>query len=239
MHRVETVTVEDSPMEVFLFEPDGDGPHPAILLAQHIPGGHTGIENDPFTLEAAERYAENGYAVAAPFIFHWWPKSMEIEDKRAAWRDDRTVADLKAAHDLLVSQDGVDGARVGIVGHCWGGRMSWLGACHMPALKACAIFYGGRIKVQMGPNTPPPIELAGNIKCPVIGFFGNDDQSPSPADVDDYDAALTAAGVPHTFHRYDGAGHAFQSFNSPDRYREAASEDAWRKVLAFMGEALH
>lgn len=239
MHRIETVTVEDSPMEVFLFEPKGDGPHSAILLAQHIPGGHTGIENDPFTLKAAERYAENGYAVAAPFMFHWWPKSMEIDDKRAAWRDDRTVADLKAAHDLLVSQDGVDGARVGIVGHCWGGRMSWLGACHMPTLKACAIFYGGRIKVQMGPNTPPPIELAGNIKCPVTGFFGNDDQSPSPADVDDYDAALSAAGVPHTFHRYDGAGHAFQSFNSPERYRKEASEDAWQKVLAFMGEALH
>ena len=52
-------------------------------------------------------------------------------------------------------------------------------------------------------------------------------------------AALTAAGVPHTFHRYDSAGHAFQMFNNPERYRKEASEDAWHKVLAFMGEALN
>lgn len=238
MHRIETVTVEDSPMEVFLFEPRGEGPHPAILLAQHIPGGHTGLENDPFTLETAERYAAHGYVVAAPYIFHWWPKDADLEEKRNAWRDDRTEADLKATYDLLAGRDDVDSARIGVVGHCWGGRVSWLGACHIPTLRACAVFYGGRINVQMGPDTPPPIELAGNIKCPVMGFFGNDDQNPSPADVDEYDAALIAAGVPHTFHRYDGAGHAFQSFNSPERYRKEASEDAWQKVLAFMGEAL-
>ncbi|NND48729.1 MAG: hypothetical protein HKN60_00590, partial [Rhizobiales bacterium] len=194
MHRIETLTVNGSPMEVFLFEPEGEGPFPGIVLASHIPGGHTGIENDPFTITTAERYVENGYAVAAPFIFHWWPKEDDIEIKKDRWRDDNAAEDLKAAHKLLASRPNVDAERIGIVGHCWGGRVSWLGACHIPALKACAIFYGGRIRVAMGPNTPPAIELAGNIKCPVAGFFGNEDQNPSPEDVDAYDAALTAAG---------------------------------------------
>lgn len=90
----------------------------------------------------------------------------------------------------------------------------------------------------MGLITPPVIDLAGNINCPVIGFFGNDDQNPSPEDVDDYDAALTAAGVPHEFHRYDGAGHAFQCFTSEERYRPDASEDAWGKPLEFFNEKL-
>lgn len=238
MHRIETITVLNSQMEVFLFEPNGDGPFPGIVLAQHIPGGHTGIENDPFTIKTAERYMENGYAVAVPFIFHWWPKEDDIEGKRNGWRDDRAAKDLRAAYDLLASQPKVDDNRIGIVGHCWGGRVSWLGACHIPTLKACAIFYGGRVKVQMGPKTPPAIDLAGNIKCPVAGFFGNEDQNPSPEDVNDYDAALTAAGVPHVFHRYDGAGHAFQMFNNPDRYRERQSEEAWEKVLAFLGDNL-
>ena len=238
MHRIETLTVNQSPMEVFLFEPEGEGPFPGIVMASHIPGGHTGIENDPFTITTAERYVENGYAVAAPFIFHWWPKEDDIEIKREAWRDDNAADDLKAAYGLLASQPNIDEDRIGIVGHCWGGRVSWLGACHIPALKACAIFYGGRIRVQMGPNTPPPIDLAGNIKCPVAGFFGNEDQSPSPEDVDVYEAALSAAGVPHSFYRYDGAGHAFQMFNNPDRYREAQSEDAWGKVLGFFSENL-
>jgi dienelactone hydrolase len=44
--------------------------------------------------------------------------------------------------------------------------------------------------------------------------------------------------VEHVFHRYDGAGHAFQSFNNPERYREEASEDAWNKALAFFAEKL-
>ncbi|MET0412462.1 MAG: hypothetical protein ABW217_14265, partial [Polyangiaceae bacterium] len=73
MHSIESVNVDGSPMEVFVFRPAGAGPHPALILAQHIPVGHTGIENDEFTLKTAERYAEHGYVVAAPFIFHWWP----------------------------------------------------------------------------------------------------------------------------------------------------------------------
>ena len=122
MHRVETVTVEGSPMEVFLFAPRGDGPHPAILLAQHIPGGHTGLENDPFSLETAERYAAHGYAVAVPFIFHWWPKEEDMMVKAKSTRDDWTVADLRATQQLLEERADVDSARIGIVGHCWGGR---------------------------------------------------------------------------------------------------------------------
>ena len=62
--------------------------------------------------------------------------------------------------------------------------------------------------------------------------------NPSPEDVDDYVAALTKAGVEHTFYRYDGAGHAFQSFNNEERYHPQASEDAWEKVLGFFEEKL-
>ena len=238
MHRIETVEVQGSPMEVFIFEPEGEGPHPGIILAQHIPVGHTGIENDEFTLKTGERFAENGYVVVAPFIFHWWPKTDDIQVKRDGSRDDWMAADMLAANEVLEGMDSVDASRIGIVGHCWGGRVAWLGACHIPTLKACAVFYGGRIKLSMGEGNPPPIELAGNIQCPVAGFFGNDDQNPPPEDVDDYSAALTAAGVAHTFHRYDGAGHAFQSFNSERAYRPEQSEDAWEKVLAFMAERL-
>lgn len=236
--RIETVAVQGSPMEVFLFAPAGVGPHPGIVLCQHIPVGHTGVENDTVTLKTAERYAANGYAVAVPFIFHWWPKSDDIQVKRDGFRDDWTTLDLKAAFDVLAREPGVDAKRIGIVGHCWGGRVAWLGAATDHRYAACAIFYGGRVKVAMGPGTPTAIALSPQIRCPVIGFFGNEDTNPAPADVDDYEKALAQAGVAHAFHRYDGAGHAFQSFNNPERYREQASEDAWRKVLAFFGEKL-
>ena len=237
-YRIETVKVKHSPMEVFLFMPAGNGPHPGIVLCQHIPVGHTGVENDTVTLATAERYCEAGYAVAVPFIFHWWPKTAEMQLKRDEFRDDRTELDLKAAFDVLAQQPGVDAKRIAVIGHCWGGRVAWLGAATDPRYAACAIFYGGRVKLAMGPDTPPAIELAQNIRCPVIGFFGNEDTNPPPADVDDYERALAKAGVEHQFHRYDGAGHAFQSFNNAERYRPEASEDAWRKVLEFLKRTL-
>lgn len=237
-HRIDVIPVRGNPMEVFLFAPAGEGPHPGLVLCQHIPVGHAGLEHDTVTLKTAERYCENGYVVAVPFIFHWWAKSADIELKRAAFRDDWTRQDLDAAYALLAAHPGVDAKRIGIAGHCWGGRVAWLGACTNKRYKACAIFYGGRVKLPMGKNSPPAIDLAAAIRCPVIGFFGNEDTNPTPADVDDYDAALTKAGVEHVFHRYDGAGHAFQSFNNPERYRKEASEDAWAKVLAFLGEKL-
>lgn len=237
-HRVVSVEVNGSPMEVYLFAPAGAGPHPGLVLCQHIPVGHTGLENDIVTLKTAERYCENGYFVAVPFIFHWWAKSADIEVKRAEFRDDWTRLDLDAAFELLAAQSGVDKGRIGIAGHCWGGRVAWLGACTNPRYKAAAIFYGGRVKLVMGAGTPPAIDLAPAIRCPVIGFFGNEDTNPSPADVNEYDAALARAGVAHVFHRYDGAGHAFQSFNSAERFRPEASEDAWQKALAFFAQKL-
>lgn len=238
MYDTHTVIVQDSPMEIFSFIPKGPGPHPGIVLAQHIPVGHTGVENDTFTRKTAERYAESGFHVAVPFIFHWWPKEADIEIKRDEFRDDWTTLDLQASFDWLAAQENVDANRIAIIGHCWGGRVAWLGACHNPAYRACAVFYGGRIKLAMGPDTPPAIDLAGNIRCPVAGFFGNEDSNPTPEEVDAYEAALAKAGVPHVFHRYDGAGHAFQSFNNPERYRADVSEDAWRKVLDFLDENL-
>ena len=230
-YRIETVTVSTSDMEVFVFEPAGSGPHPALILAQHIPVGHTGIENDEFTLVTAQRFADAGFVVYAPFIFHWWPKDEEMVLKAAESRDDWTAKDLQATMNLLDTRDDI--TKIGIAGHCWGGRVAWLGACHLDRVDALAVFYGGRIKLALGEGNPTAISLANQITCPVIGFFGNEDKNPTPEDVDDYGQALEDAGVEYIFHRYDDAGHAFQNFPTPERYRETQSEDAWRKVLSF------
>jgi carboxymethylenebutenolidase len=238
MHTKQTVEIEGSPMEILLFEPEGAGPHPGLVVAQHLPIAHTGLEKDPFTLYIGKRLVEAGYACAIPYVFHWWPPEEDVAVKREEFRDDRTVLDLDAAYGLLAARDKVDGNRIGIIGHCWGGRIAWLGPCNNPGYKASAVLYGGRIKLAMGEGATPPIELAGRITCPMIGIFGNDDKNPSPADVDDLDAALNAAGVEHEFHRYDGAGHGFQDFVNEERYRPESSDNAWRKVLAFFDSKL-
>ena len=238
MYTKTSVEILGSAMEILVFEPAGEGPFPGVVVAQHLPVAHAGLEKDPFTIDVGERLTRAGYACAVPYVFHWWPPDTDIDVKRAEFRDDWTVADMAAAYDLLAGLAQVDGERIGIVGHCWGGRVAWLAACHNPRYKAAAVFYGGRIKLAMGPGAVPPITLADRIPCPLLGIFGNDDENPSPADVDDLDAALSAAAVAHDFHRYDGAGHGFQDFGDETRYRAAAAADAWDKLLAFFDAEL-
>ena len=236
MYRSVSLDVQGQPMHTLIYEPEGEGPHPGVVIAQHLPVAHEGLEKDPFTLDLGERYAAAGYVCIIPFIFHWWPEDEDIAVKRDAFRDDWTVADLDAAYTYLANMESVDADRIGILGHCWGGRVAWLGACHNPNYKACIVFYGGRVKISFADGAPPPIDLTNQMTCPVLGIFGNEDQGPSPADVDDYEAALNTAGVTCEFHRYDGAGHGFQDFHAADRYREAQSEDAWEKAIAFLDQ---
>ena len=99
------------------------------------------------------------------------------------------------------------------------------------------MFYGGNIMKPLG-DGPAPFERTPQIACPMLGLFGLDDPNPSPADVDRIDAELTRHGVPHEFHRYAGAGHAFLNFSNAERYRPDQASDAWHKALAFLGRHL-
>jgi carboxymethylenebutenolidase len=238
MYRSVSLDVQGHPMHTLVFEPAGAGPHPGLVIAQHLPIAHAGLEKDPFTIDVGERYAAAGYVCVIPFIFHWWPEDEDIAVKRQAFRDDWTVADLDVAYRFLAGMDNVAQDRIGLLGHCWGGRVAWLGACHNPQYKACIVFYGGRVKLSFADGAPPPIELADRITCPVLGIFGNEDAGPSPEDVNDYEAALKNAGVSYTFHRYDGAGHGFQDSHNQERYRKEQSEDAWEKAIAFLDRHL-
>lgn len=233
MYQTANIDVEEKPMHTLIFDPPGEGPHPALIIAQHLPTAHEGLEKDPWQIDVGERYAGAGFVCAMPFLFHRWPVEAPIETKRDEFRDDWTVMDLQATFEFLAALERVDTNRIGIVGHCWGGRVAWLGACHNPQLGACAVFYGGRVKLPFADSGLAPITLASAINCPMLGIFGNEDVGPSPDDVNDYATALQSAGVEHAFHRYDDAGHGFQDFTNPARYRESQSEDAWDKAVSF------
>ena len=90
----------------------------------------------------------------------------------------------------------------------------------------------------MGTGDAPPFEKLGNLRGPAIGFFGGDDENPSPDDVAKIDARLTEHGIVHEFHTYDGAGHAFQNFHNPQGYRAAATADSFAKMIAWLGKNL-
>lgn len=238
MYRVEQLMVNGHEMPMLVFEPQGAGPHAGLIVAQHLPVAHAGLELDPFQIKVGERYAQAGYKVAMPFLFHWWPTATDIAIKREEFRDDWTVADLNATFAWLLAQPDVRDDAIGLLGHCWGGRIAWLGACSLPQLAAAALFYGGRVKLEFADGAPAPITLAHQIACPILGIFGNEDANPSREDVDDYEAALCEAKINYAFHRFDGAGHGFQDFTNTERYRESQSEEAWTLALTFLDQHL-
>jgi carboxymethylenebutenolidase len=74
--------------------------------------------------------------------------------------------------------------------------------------------------------------LTNRLSCPLLGIFGNDDRFPSPDQADIHEAELKKYGKQYEFHRYDGAGHAFWSYNG-DAYRPKQAMDSWEKVFSF------
>ena len=95
------------------------------------------------------------------------------------------------------------------------------------------MFYGGNIMKPWGEG-PTPFDLTPYVHCPIVGFFGNEDPNPSPADVDRLSAQLDKYRKAHEFHRYDGAGHAFLNFTNTVTYREGPARDAWEKLIPFL-----
>lgn len=230
--RWDSLTVDGSKMDVFIDEPHGAGPHPAIVVAHHRAG------NDSATTKFVQDLAGHGYVAATPHLHHRRPEGEDTRDSIKNLDDNQIVADLNATVAMLQGMDSVDSGRMAIAGHCMGGRVSFLGAASIEAFKCNAAYYSGNMFKVMGSGDAPPFEKLVNLRGPVIGFFGKDDENPSPDDVARIDAKLTELGIAHEFHSYDGAGHAFQNFTNPAGYRAAATEDSFAKTIAWLGKNL-
>ena len=128
--------------------------------------------------------------------------------------------------------------KVGTIGYCSGGRQSFLAAVSLQ-LDAAVDCYGAFVtgEAREGTTMVPIVDKTPSLSCPLLGLFGNDDQYPSPAQVDELEEALKANGKTYEFHRYTGAGHAFFAVNRP-AYRPEAATDGWQKIFAFYGRYL-
>ena len=229
MGTMEKITSGGVPMNVYVATPEGKGPFPAVLLMFH----RAGI--DEFTRDRADRLARAGYIAAAPDLFHRMPP--DTENPLTLLDDVHITEDIAATVGHIKGKPACNG-KLAILGHCMGGRIAFLGAAVNPAFSAAVIYYCGNMFKPWGEGVPTPFERLSGLKGPVIGFFGNDDKNPSPDDVTKIDQALTKIGIQHEFHRYDGAGHAFQNFVRDDVHRPTQANDAWAKTLTFLRREL-
>jgi carboxymethylenebutenolidase len=231
--RWDTVQVDGKPMRIYMGVPEGEPRRVGILVAQHGPGV------DAFIQDVVHRLFREGYVAAAPELYHRQPAQVPEGTSRVTLlKDDEIIADMNATLAHMKSLKDPAVGPIGITGFCMGGRVSYLvAAAANKDIQACSVFYGGNMFKQWG-SLPAPIDRTEDIRCPVIGFYGNEDTNPSPDDVNKIDAELTRLGKPHEFHRYNGAGHAFQNFLDASRYRERPARGSWSEMLAFFRQHL-
>ena len=204
---------------------------PAVIVIQEIFGVDDHIH------DIASRLADEGYVTAAPELFYRARAGVTVpysefdraRELRGQIQDGPLVQDLQAVLDHLSSQPEVDGDRIGIIGFCFGGRVSFLAAEQFSSLAAAAPFYPGGVEVLLGDVS--------KINCPISAFTGNEDQNPSPAVVNHVEEALKNAGKQFEVHRFDGAGHGFMC-NGRQSYNEDAAKSAWSSMVEFFGRTL-
>lgn len=229
----QTVQVDGQEMDTYFSLPGGPGLFPAILVCQHAGGV------DQFIRETADRLASEGYAAAAPNLFHRYTEEMLAERSQRSQHlsDPDIVADINSTVDFLRNHASVNREKIGITGFCMGGRVSWLASATNPYFRAVAPYYGGNLMVTWGEGTQTPFELAGNLNCPMLFHFAELDENPSQSDMRVLDDQLTRLGKPHQFYTYPEAGHAFMDYTQPRHHRTSA-EMSWPRTLEFFARHL-
>lgn len=205
---------------------------PVVLVIQEIFGVHE------YIADTARRFAKAGYLAIAPELYarqgdptqygEIAKLQAEIVSKVP---DAQVMADLDGALKWAAANEGnVD--KAAITGFCWGGRITWLYAAHGP-VKAGVAWYG-RLVGNTSPVTPKhPVDIAAQLKAPVLGLYGAADTG-IPLDTVDKMKAALAGGTPAAkasqFVVYPDAPHAFHADYRPT-FRQGPAEDGWKRAL--------
>lgn len=225
------LTTPDGPMRAYEAIPDGDV-RGAVVVIQEAFGVNPHIE------DVTRRFAAAGYRAVAPDLFHrGGGGTAEYGDFETVLKlfasvsgDDAILMDVAAVLDHLHGA-GFDDASIGIVGFCFGGRVTFLvGLEH--GLGAAVGFYGGGIVTGRFPQFPPLIERAWDLRTPWLGLFGDEDGSIPVDDVERLRSELGPVKVAHEIVRYPGAKHGFHC-DVRDEYDADAATDAWSRTLAW------
>jgi carboxymethylenebutenolidase len=240
--RAETITItghDGDEIEAYLARPLDSAPRGGVVVIHHMPG------YDEATKEVVRTFAVHGFAALCPNLYSREAPGASPDDAAAAVRaaggvpDERLVGDVDGAVRYLKALEGSNG-KVGVIGHCSGGRQTFLVACSL-RIDAAVDCYGAFVvndpPAGMPASMKPVIGLAPDLSCPLLGLFGADDKYPSPEETAALSAELDRLGKSHEFHTYDGAGHAFFAVDRPS-YRPEAAVDGWKRIIAFYNRHL-
>jgi carboxymethylenebutenolidase len=224
------VPTADGPLAAYRAMPAGGAKLPTVLVVHEIFGVHEYLK------DVCRRLAKAGYLAIAAEMYarHGDVSKMSnvqqiLDGPVAAASDAEHMSDLDACA-AWAAKNGGDPDRLAITGFCRGGRTTWLYAAHNPRLKAAVAWYGHMEGPPTAKQPKWPLDLAAEMKAPVLGLYGGKDQGIDAGQVDDMRDALKKAGGKSQLHVYPDAPHAFHADYRPT-YRKEPAEDGWRRLL--------
>ena len=232
-HRRLTLTASDG-NEFAAFEAisDDPGPRAGVVILPDVRGLF------PFYEELGLRFAEIGID-AAVIDYFGRTAAPPPRGETFTWQDhvplttfEGVRADVGAAIEHLRAED--ESRSVFTVGFCFGGSNSWSQAANGFGLSGAIGFYGNPVRSGVPLEAPSVVSRVAHIDCPILGLMAGDDPGITPDMVEEFEAALTGAGVTHDIVTYPGAPHSF--FDRTYDEHAAASADAWDRVRRFISE---
>ena len=234
-----TYEVNGFKVPAFYAAPAGKTKLPVILVVQEVFGVHE------YIADTARRFAQAGYLAIAPELYarqgdpsQYNEIAKLLSEVVAKVPDAQVMADLDGAVKWAGANGG-NSEKVGITGFCWGGRITWLYAEQSKNVKAGVAWYGRLVGTPSALTPKHPLDLAANLKAPVLGLYGGQDGGIPLATIDQMKAALLEAGnkgnaaaKASEFVVYPDAPHAFHADYRPS-YRKEAAEDGFKRALAW------
>jgi len=206
---------------------------PIVLVVQEIFGVHEHIQ------DICRRFAKLGYLAIAPEMFARQGDVSQMTDIQeiiskvvSKVPDAQVMSDLDATVKWAAKSSKGNINKLGITGFCWGGRIVWLYSAHNPNVKAGVAWYG-RLVGESTPLTPKhPIDIAANLKVPVLGLYGGNDQGIPNDTVEQMKKALKGGNSGSEIVLYPDTPHGFLADYRPS-YRKEQAEDGWKKLQAW------
>jgi carboxymethylenebutenolidase len=220
----------DGAMDVYEAKPDGEA-RGAVIVIQEAFGVNDHIQ------DVTRRFAAEGYRAVAPALFHragggsaGYDDFSKVMPLFEGVNDDGILDDVDATIAHLEAE-GFAPAHIGIVGFCFGGRVTFLVAARR-TLGAAVGFYGGGIAAAGGLPFAPLIGESSTLQTPWLGLFGDRDKGISVESVEELRTALEQAPVDADIVRYADADHGFHCDARASYHAESAA-DGWRRMLAW------
>jgi len=213
-------------VSAWLVVPEGKGPFPAVMVIHEWWGLTDWVK------EGAEKLAKEGYVTLAIDLYRGKvaASSDVAHELSRGVPEDRAARDLKAAFAYLKARTDVVPGKIGSIGWCMGGGYSLEAAVTIPELHACVVCYGRLVTDSSA--------IAG-INASVLGIFGGNDKGIPSESALDFESAAKGMKKNVSVTVYPDAGHAFMNPGNAAGYREADARDAWKRILAFFGNAFN